>query len=174
MLGNDDLGTAGVEVGTVTFESNALSAIKAAKEARRSAAQGRPCRSAGPAEARSVRGTATRRDAFPRPQGSRHGRGRGRTRRQTSVERRYSSLLDLDAKLFARAATGVSRTVCTGVRDVVFHNDLMRQRTNHGPKNMAAIKHMAMNLLRNATDKDSPTRRKAAAWNLKALLAQTA
>ncbi len=62
--------------------------------------------------------------------------------------------------------------------DVVFHDDLMRLRTDHGPKNMATIKHMAMNLLSKATDKDSlKTRRKAAAWNhdyLKAIVMQTA
>jgi hypothetical protein len=54
----------------------------------------------------------------------------------------------------------------------------MRLRTDHGPKNMATIKHMAMNLLRNASDKDSlKTRRKATAWNqdyLRAVVTQTA
>ena len=50
--------------------------------------------------------------------------------------------------------------------DVVFHDDLMRLRTNHGPKDMATIKHMAMNLFRGAAGKDSlNSRRKAAAWN---------
>ena len=62
--------------------------------------------------------------------------------------------------------------------DVVFHDDLMRLRTAHGPKNMATIKHMAMNLLRRASDKDSlKTRRKAAAWNhnyLRAIVTQSA
>ena len=50
------------------------------------------------------------------------------------------------------------------VLDVVFHNDLMRLRTDNGPQNMGTIKHMAMNLIRRASDKDSlKTRRKAAA-----------
>lgn len=43
---------------------------------------------------------------------------------------------------------------------------------------MATVKHMARNLLRSASDKDSlKTRRKAAAWNhddLSAILKQTA
>jgi predicted transposase YbfD/YdcC len=100
---------------------------------------------------------------------------------KTSLERRYFlSSLALDAKLFARAVRahwGIENRL-HWLLDVVFHDDLMRLRTEHGPKNMATIKHMAMNLLRNATDKDSlKTRRKAAAWNqdyLKAILTQTA
>ena len=98
-----------------------------------------------------------------------------------SRERRYYlSSLPLDAKLFARAVRahwGIE-TRLHWVLDVVFHDDLMRLRTDNGPKNMATIKHMAMNLLRKATDKDSlTTRRKAAAWNhhyLKAIVMQTA
>jgi hypothetical protein len=43
---------------------------------------------------------------------------------------------------------------------------------------MATVKHMAMNLLRTAADKDSlKTRRKGAAWNhdyLRAIITQTA
>ena len=34
------------------------------------------------------------------------------------------------------------------VMDVVFHEDLMRLRTEHGPANMATIRHAALNLLR--------------------------
>lgn len=98
-----------------------------------------------------------------------------------SLQRRYFlSSLALDAKLFARAVRahwGIENRL-HWVLDVVFHDDLMRLRTHHGPKNMATIKHMAMNLLRSATDKDSlKTRRKAAAWNhdyLRAIITQTA
>lgn len=104
--------------------------------------------------------------------------GRGET---TSVERRYFvSSLPLDAKLFARAVRahwGIENRL-HWVLDVVFHDDLMRLRTAHGPRNMATIKHMAMNLIRSAPGKDSlKTRRKAAAWNhdyLRAILTQTA
>jgi hypothetical protein len=41
------------------------------------------------------------------------------------------------------------------VLDVVFHDDLARLRTGSGPQNMAIIKHMAMNMIRNADDKHS-------------------
>ena len=62
--------------------------------------------------------------------------------------------------------------------DVVFHDDLMRLRTDNGQQNMATIKHMAMNLLRSATGKDSlKVRRKIAGWDhkyLKALITRTA
>jgi predicted transposase YbfD/YdcC len=100
---------------------------------------------------------------------------------KTSLERRYFlSLLALDAKLFARAVRahwGIENRL-HWVLDVVFHDDLMRLRTEHGPKNMATIKHMAMNLIRRASDKDSlKTRRKATAWNhdyLRAIVTQTA
>lgn len=88
--------------------------------------------------------------------------------------------MPLDAKLFARAVRahwGVENRL-HWVLDVVFHDDLMRLRTQNGPKNMATIKHMAMNLLSKATDKDSlKTRRKAAAWNhhyVKAIVMPTA
>lgn len=104
--------------------------------------------------------------------------GRGN---KTSRERRYFlSSLPLDAKLFARAVRahwGIENQL-HWVLDVVFHDDLMRLRKDNGPQNMATIKHMAMNLIRNASDKDSlKTRRKAAAWNhdyLRAIVTQTA
>jgi hypothetical protein len=64
------------------------------------------------------------------------------------------------------------------VLDVVFKDDLARLRTGHGRANMAVVKHMAMNLLRQAR----PTvrlenRRKRAGWNsgyLETLIRQTA
>lgn len=100
---------------------------------------------------------------------------------KTAIERRYFlSSLALEAEFFARAVRahwGIENRL-HWVLDVVFHDDLMRLRTDHGPQNMATIKHMAMNLLRCAADKDSlKTRRKAAAWNhdyLKAIITQTA
>lgn len=104
--------------------------------------------------------------------------GRGET---TSVERRYFlSSLPLDAGLLARAVRahwGIENRL-HWILDVVFHDDLMRLRTANGPRNMATIKHMAMNLIRSASGKDSlKTRRKAAAWShdyLKAIITQTA
>lgn len=99
----------------------------------------------------------------------------------TSTARRFFlASLPLDARLLARAVRahwGIENRL-HWVLDVVFHDDLMRLRTQHGPKNMATIKHMAMNLLRAAPAKDSlKVRRKAAGWDqdyLKALITRTA
>lgn len=81
-------------------------------------------------------------------------------------ERRYYlSSAKLDAKTFAhavRAHWGIENRL-HWVLDVVFHDDLARLRTGHGPQNMAIVKHMAINLVRNANDKHSlKVRRKLA------------
>lgn len=94
---------------------------------------------------------------------------------RTSLARRfYLSSAALDAKLFARAVRahwGVE-TQLRWVMDVVFHDDLMRLRTEHGPANMATIKHAALNLIRVIPDKASiAVRRKTAAWDDDYLLA---
>ena len=61
--------------------------------------------------------------------------------------------------------------------DVVFHDDLARLRSGYGPQNMAVVKHMAMNLVRNPKDKHSlKVRRKLANLNpdyLETLIRQT-
>lgn len=100
---------------------------------------------------------------------------------KTSVARRYFlSSLPLDAKLCAKAVRahwGIENRL-HWVLDVVFHDDLMRLRTENGPKNMATVKHMAMNLVKAAPGPDSlRVRRKAAGWNdeyLRALITRTA
>ena len=52
------------------------------------------------------------------------------------------------------------------VMDMIFRDDECRVRTDHAPANFAAIKHMAQNLLRNASGKSSlRSRRKAAGWD---------
>ena len=52
------------------------------------------------------------------------------------------------------------------VMDMVFRDAECRVRTDHAPANFAAIKHMAQNLLRNASGKSSlRSRRKAAGWD---------
>ena len=52
------------------------------------------------------------------------------------------------------------------VLDVVFNDDLCRLRTGHGAKNMAVVRHFALNLVRTANDKHSlKTRRKMAGWS---------
>ena len=52
------------------------------------------------------------------------------------------------------------------VLDVTFKDDLSRVRKGHGAKNMAVVRHFALNLIRNAHDKKSlKLRRKIASWN---------
>jgi predicted transposase YbfD/YdcC len=89
---------------------------------------------------------------------------------KTTRERRYYlSSSPLDAKTFARAvrAHWHIKNRLHWVLDVVFHDDLARLRTGHGPENMAVVKHMAMNILREAKPTTSlKNRRKRAGWNL--------
>lgn len=52
------------------------------------------------------------------------------------------------------------------VLDVTFREDLARVRKGHGAKNMAVVRHFAVNIVRTANDKKSlKTRRKLAGWN---------
>src|SRR4051794_33769598 len=73
--------------------------------------------------------------------------------RTTLARRYYLSSALLDAPTFARAVRGHwgIENRLHWVMDVVFHDDLARLRTGHGPENMAVVKHMAMNLVRQAT-----------------------
>jgi predicted transposase YbfD/YdcC len=86
----------------------------------------------------------------------------------TFARRYYLSSAPLDARLFARAVRGhwgVENRL-HWVMDVVFHDDLMRLRTEHGPANMATVRHMAVNLLRSAPGKQSlAVKRKSAGWD---------
>jgi predicted transposase YbfD/YdcC len=99
---------------------------------------------------------------------------------KTERERRYYLCsAKLDAETFAhavRAHWGIENRL-HWVLDVVFHDDLARLRTAHGPQNMAVVKHMAMNLIRNPKDKHSlKVRRKLANLNhhyLEKLIRQT-
>ncbi|MCA3315820.1 MAG: ISAs1 family transposase [Roseomonas sp.] len=94
-----------------------------------------------------------------------------RTERSGRIEqerRFYLSSARLDAKTFAAAVRGHwgIENRLHWVLDVVFHDDLARLRTGNGPQNMAAIKHMALNMIRNAEDTHSlKVRRKKAALN---------
>lgn len=88
---------------------------------------------------------------------------------KTSTERRYYLCsARLDAATFARAVRahwGVENRL-HWVLDVVFHDDLARLRSGHGPENMAIIRHTAMNLIRSTRATASlKVRRKKAAWN---------
>lgn len=85
---------------------------------------------------------------------------------QKCTERRYYiSSAQLNAQEFAaavRAHWGIENRL-HWVLDVVFHDDLARLRTGSGPQNMAVLKHIAMNLVRNPSDKHSlKVRRKRA------------
>ena len=100
----------------------------------------------------------------------------GRTERD---KRYYLSSAELDAKTFARAVRahwGIENRL-HWVLDVVFHDDLARLRSGHGPENMAVVKHMAINLVRNPKDRHSlKVRRKLANLNhqyLESLVRQT-
>ena len=88
---------------------------------------------------------------------------------KTSIETRYflCSML-ITAAFFARAVRchWHIENRLHWVLDVVFHEDLSRLRSRDGPRNMATVRHMAMNLIRGARDKHSlKVRRKSAAWD---------
>lgn len=52
------------------------------------------------------------------------------------------------------------------VMHLVYHDDLMRLRIEHGPANMATTHHMALNLLRSVPVEQSlAVKRKSAGWD---------
>ncbi len=88
---------------------------------------------------------------------------------KTSFSRRYYlSSAPLSAKQFLRATRahwGVENRL-HWVMDVVFHDDLMRLRTQNGPANMALMRHSAINIFKQVGDTASlKIRRKTAAWD---------
>jgi predicted transposase YbfD/YdcC len=98
----------------------------------------------------------------------------------TTSRRYYLSSAKLPAETFARAVRshwGIENRL-HWVLDVVFHDDLARLRTGHGPENMAIVRHMAVNLVRQAKPTTSlKNRRKLAGWNpdyLETLIHQSA
>src|SRR4051794_90089 len=100
---------------------------------------------------------------------------------KTGRERRYFlGSARLDAATFARAVRGHwgIENRLHWVLDVVFRDDLARLRTGHGPANMAVVRHMAVNLLRQAKPTlSTKKRRKRAGWNtgyLESLIRQAA
>src|SRR3546814_4396623 len=79
--------------------------------------------------------------------------------RKSSERRYYLSSVKLDAQAFAaavRAHWGIENRL-HWVLDVVFHDDLTRLRTGSGPQNMAVVKHIAMNLVRNPNRSEEHT-----------------
>jgi predicted transposase YbfD/YdcC len=90
------------------------------------------------------------------------------------TERRsYISSRALSAAAFGEAARGhwAIENKLHWVLDVTFGEDLSRLRAGHGAKNMAVVRHFALNLLRHVADKRSiKRRRKRAAWDPQYLL----
>jgi predicted transposase YbfD/YdcC len=86
----------------------------------------------------------------------------------STSRRYYLSSAVLSAEQFAAAARahwGVENRL-HWMLDVVFHDDLMRLRTQNGPANMAVVKHFILNLIKQIPDKASlKTRRKTLGWD---------
>src|SRR6516162_433379 len=112
--------------------------------------------------------------SLPENQHDRHGREPDRARRQDRTERRsYISSRALSAAVFADAARShwAIENNLHWTLDVTFNEDQSRLRIGHGAKNMAVIRHFALNLVRQAADKQSiKRRRKRASWDPKYLL----
>ena len=78
-------------------------------------------------------------------------------------QRSYISSRMLSAAAFADGARG---HWAIENLDVTFNEDQSRLRTGHGAKNMAVVRHFALNLVRQVADKRSiKRRRKRAAWD---------
>jgi predicted transposase YbfD/YdcC len=93
---------------------------------------------------------------------------------KVETERRsYISSRALSAAAFAEAARGhwaIENNLHWSL-DTTFGEDLSRLRTGHGAKNMAVVRHFALNLVRQVADKRSiKRRRKRAAWDPQYLL----
>jgi predicted transposase YbfD/YdcC len=90
-------------------------------------------------------------------------------RGEVSTERRYYiTSRPLTAEQLAEAVRAHWRIENSlhWVLDVTFRDDLARVRKGHGAKNMAVVRHFAVNIVRTANDKLSlKTRRKLAGWD---------
>jgi predicted transposase YbfD/YdcC len=90
-----------------------------------------------------------------------------------SERRSYIASRALSAEAFAAAARGhwAIENKLHWVLDVTFREDLSRLRIGHGAKNMAVVRHFALNLIRQVPDKRSiKRRRKRAAFDPQYLL----
>ena len=90
-----------------------------------------------------------------------------------SERRSYISSRALSAAAFAAAARGhwAIENKLHWVLDVIFREDMSRLRIGHGAKNMAVVRHFALNLVRQVADQRSiKRRRKRAAFDPQYLL----
>lgn len=90
-----------------------------------------------------------------------------------SERRSYISSRALSAAAFADAVRShwAIENKLHWVLDTTFNEDLSRLRAGHGAKNMAVVRHFALNLVRQAKDKRSiKRRRKRASWDTRYLL----
>jgi predicted transposase YbfD/YdcC len=90
------------------------------------------------------------------------------TAKGTSIERRYYLTTHTDAQPFAEAVQGHwgMENCLHGVLDGVFPEDQSRIRTQNADQNMAVLRHIALNLLRQEPGKGSiRVKRKRAGWD---------
>jgi predicted transposase YbfD/YdcC len=91
------------------------------------------------------------------------------TKRATRTETRYfissRALLPADASAAIRGHWAIENRL-HWVLDVTFAEDQSRLRKGHGARNMATVRHFALNLVRQADDRRSiKSRRKTAGWD---------
>lgn len=86
----------------------------------------------------------------------------------TTARRFFISSAPMTAKRAAhavRAHWGIENRL-HWVMDVVFHDDLMRLRTDNGPANMATMRHTALNIIKAIPGKESlKVKRKSVGWD---------
>ena len=91
-------------------------------------------------------------------------RDRGATRTETRYFISSRTLTATDAAVAVREHWAIENRL-HWVLDVTFADDQSRLRKGHGARNMATVRHFALNLVRTATDKRSlKSRRKLAGW----------
>ena len=90
---------------------------------------------------------------------------RGATRTETRYFISSRALTATDAAAAVRGHWAIENRL-HWVLDVTFADDQSRLRKGHGARNMATVRHFALNLVRTATDKRSiKSRRKLAGWS---------
>ena len=90
---------------------------------------------------------------------------RGATRTETRYFISSRTLTATDAAVAVREHWAIENRL-HWVLDVTFADDQSRLRKGHGARNMATVRHFALNLVRTAADKRSiKSRRKLAGWD---------